>query len=251
MEFEFNVYNYNKGAEAFKEKKYEESIIFYTKAMEDNPLMNFTQAFFWRGLSYFFLNKFQAAINDFDKASYGFSEDFRLFHWRGLCFSQLEEFQKAIDDFQKSISLNHDFIDSYIQLYECYVIIENHNLSDEILDKIIEINPQNLMKIIMCGNKNYEKNYCEIAIKIFSDILKRAPDEPNSLQGRAFCYGNMSNFGYAMKDLNRLIDLNQESGNPYFNRGITYRQMKEDEKANADFKKAYELGLKHALDFIK
>lgn len=252
MELKFNVYNYNRGTEAFKEKKYEESINFYNQAIQDNPLMNFSRAIFWRGISYFHINKFQEAINDFEHSQKnGFSDDFRLYYWRGLCYFQLQQFVKAVNDFQKSTILKPDFIESFIELYVSNIILENRHLGDDTLNKILSISPNDLTKIIMCGNKYYEKNFCELAIKIYTDILRRVHDEPNCLQGRAFCFGNMGKYEKAICDLDRLIQIDRVSGTPYFNRGMTYLQMNEKTKANLDFKKAYELGVKQAIEYIK
>jgi tetratricopeptide (TPR) repeat protein len=54
-------------------------------------------------------------------------------------------------------------------------------------------------------------------------------------------YLKIGDYGLALWDYNQVIKLNPNHTNAYLDRGYIYRELKEPEKAIADFKKASEL----------
>ncbi|MEJ7560889.1 MAG: tetratricopeptide repeat protein [Pedobacter sp.] len=113
---ELEVGNYNLGADAFKQKRYEESVWYYTQAIKDNPFLSFSQAYLWRGISFYFRNDFENSIKDLNEANLAIQNELRIHNWRGLSYKQLGKYAEAIIDLKKAIEIEPKFREAYIEL---------------------------------------------------------------------------------------------------------------------------------------
>lgn len=96
---------FSNGNKAFGEKKYEEAIENYTKAIEINE--NFVEAYFSKGA---------ACLN-------------------------LQRFDNAISDYKKILELDPNYVDVYYNLIEAYIYIDKLDKAIETINKFIQIEP--------------------------------------------------------------------------------------------------------------
>lgn len=96
---------FSKGNKAYNDKKYEEAIEYYSKAIEINE--NFTEAYF---------SKCAAYIN-------------------------LQKFYNAIEDYKKILELNPNYTDAYYSLIQAYIEVDDVDKAWETLNEFIKKEP--------------------------------------------------------------------------------------------------------------
>jgi protein O-mannosyl-transferase len=79
------------------------------------------------------------------------------------------------------------------------------------------------------------------SVNLWSDVLKKYPDEPVALTNRTDAYIGEKMYDKAFADVNKVIRLQPNVVSGYINRGIAYAMLNEDTKAEQDFKKGLEI----------
>jgi len=147
------------GLELFRDKKFEEAIFNYNKAIEIFP--NFIEALLNRGLAYLEKGESDKAIADFNKAievGSGYSGICDIYAGRGYAFANKGEFDKAMADFTKLIEINSDYSEIhqvYAKRAEIYGRQGNPDKAIEDYNKALEKKP------------NYAEVYFNRAVSYF------------------------------------------------------------------------------------
>jgi len=79
------------------------------------------------------------------------------------------------------------------------------------------------------------------AIRAYSAILKKNPEDVNALLGRGLTYLYIEQSDSAIADFNRIVSFNPKVPDAYNNRGLAYSFKQEMDSAFNDFNKAIEL----------
>ncbi|MGK7947315.1 MAG: tetratricopeptide repeat protein [Xenococcaceae cyanobacterium] len=100
----------NRGVIYFRDKKYEQAIDSYTKAMENASEKQMVQIYVNRGMAYSSLSEpeYQLAVQDFDRALSIAPQYFDAYVNRGIAFASLGQYEKAIADYTKAIAIHPD-----------------------------------------------------------------------------------------------------------------------------------------------
>jgi tetratricopeptide (TPR) repeat protein len=106
---------YNQGIEMAYEKKYDEAIKLFTKAIEVEPNhSNIHFAWYNRGLAKSFKKDYKNAIIDFDSALVRKSDYFLAINMRGVCKKNLKDYTGAIGDYTLILQLDSNYSDALI-----------------------------------------------------------------------------------------------------------------------------------------
>jgi tetratricopeptide (TPR) repeat protein len=79
------------------------------------------------------------------------------------------------------------------------------------------------------------------ALADYNDALKLNPKHINAYYNRGLTYNRLKEDQKAIADYDQSIKLNPQFADAYFNRGLTHYRLGQDQKAIADLKKAAEL----------
>ncbi|MBU0769142.1 MAG: hypothetical protein KJ687_08625, partial [Proteobacteria bacterium] len=112
-------------------------IAYFTEALRLNPAL--VEAYEKRGLLYYFQEKYDEVIHDFQRyieLAPGKSEDFRML---GLGFLRSRIYNQAIDNFTRAITLKPNCADAYADRAEAYRLIGRYNDAIHDSTKAIEI----------------------------------------------------------------------------------------------------------------
>lgn len=252
-----NVFSYNKGIEAFKNRDYLKAVEFMTKAMDENPWLNFIQANKIRGFAYANLKEYKNALNDFDIAinsleGSGSEKDniAELYFARGRVNNSLKNIKKAIDDFENCVRLNQSKIEAYRLLFFLYN--ENEDFDNELktIDKIIELEPQ--AHWYTEKGKTLESidkiKYLEDIVFCYRKSIELDPSLMIGYQGLAFLYFETKQFSKAIDFFSKCIQLGFTYF--YYYRGLCYKNLGDINKYTNDIKKSLELGFEEAEEEI-
>ncbi len=101
--------------------------------------------------------------------------------------------------------------------------------------------PQDVAGYIERGSTFYTQGDYGKAIADFSKAIDLAPDDPDAYINRGSAYARQMNFEEAIADYDKAIELREDDPNAYTGRGATYYLSKDYEQAIEDFDKAIEL----------
>ena len=133
-----SIYN-NLGLSLARKNKLEEAITQYRKAIELDPI--FAIAYGNLGYALKDQNKLDEAITEFNKAIEIDSEDANFYNGLGLVLEQQNKSQEALNQYQKAINIDPKFANAYNNIG--YVLIKENKLDEakENFEKAIKINP--------------------------------------------------------------------------------------------------------------
>ncbi len=176
------------------------------------------------------------------------SSNSQAYLYRGLAFSRLDRYRAAIADFEKGWSLtpceNSTF---YEQAAHCYVAVAENDKALSALDRSLNLNPTPSAWRVK-GELLLSMHRAEEALKSFNSSLKLQPDDYWLLDDRAICYAQMGRLQDALNDRDKLIKLRPKEPRGYVNRAKLYDRLGRKELAAADRKQVAVLS--PAMDFM-
>lgn len=97
---------YTDGLIALNEKKYDEALVYLSRAIKLEP--DFAETYFLRATAYYEMKNYEKAISDYTSCiKYNPSHD-RAYLFRGISYEEMESIENAISDYTRAIELNPD-----------------------------------------------------------------------------------------------------------------------------------------------
>jgi tetratricopeptide (TPR) repeat protein len=211
----------------------------------------------FRGLAYFTVLDFQAAIADLDKAA-ELAPDNSLFNTiiypsRGIARSQLGDHQGAIADCNKVTEdkslgdLSANSLNSFCKAYayqnqgDYSQAIVNANMAIE--NQLIAYSGYSIRALTYIGLGDFDKALAEYDnMFAYSDIDKGY----TAYHVRAIAYAYLGDFQKALIDADRIVELQPQNPLGYFSRGFCRFLAQDYQGAIADATKAIEIQPKYA-----
>ncbi|MCG8796443.1 exonuclease domain-containing protein [Tenacibaculum finnmarkense] len=120
MNFEINPFSYNKGVEAFQNKDYKSAIDFMSKAMDENPQIEFLQAYKVRGFAYSNLGRNIEAIKDLTFAEKHLKNEQDIYSALGTNHKSIKDYDNAIKNYISCLKINYNHDNSHYNLQMIY-----------------------------------------------------------------------------------------------------------------------------------
>lgn len=207
---------------------------------EDQALSPLASQFYHRGLSFYYLNKFQDAINDFTivlREEPSFAACWRC---RGTAHFYLGQFRKAIPDLLQSNKLEPSAT-AYYNLGLAYGNLEQFGLAIKNFTQAISMNPQDHSTYNNRGISYKSLKQYENAIADFSVAISLKEDYASAYDHRAQCYAEMGETHKSLEDMSTSLHF-QQTGQRYYRRSKLYWSMSQAESAIKDLDSAINLG---------
>ncbi len=182
-------------------------------------------------------------------------------------FSSQELYESAIRDVSFAISLEPDNFEYYLMRSKLHKERGEPVQALEDYNKMIEINPGRVEAYAERGIIKMQSDRYESAIEDFSRTIELNPNAERFYRYRALCRHNLVDFDGAYDDYSRAIELLTEELNhikttensmikrtladTYIKRGAAAIQEGNSYNACGDFRKAYELGSKLGLNYLR
>ncbi|MGD0589984.1 MAG: tetratricopeptide repeat protein [Bacteroidota bacterium] len=276
---------FEKGYNAAELKDYDNSILYFQKAIELKP--DYVYAYYNMGNIKFALSDYEGAIADYSEAISLKPELAEAYYNRGTVKIKLEDYQGTITDCNEAIELRPDYTDAYINrgiarseiednqgaiadftkatdlqpsanAYHCRGLVKNklEDYQGAIVDytEAISLEPE-LAEAYY--NRGVAKNKLKDNRGAIADYTKAIGLKPNY----AYAYGNrglakgiLYDWQGAIADFTEAINLKPDYARAYYNRGLVYSGLDQKSKALADFMRAIEMGYRvsqEVLDMCK
>jgi tetratricopeptide (TPR) repeat protein len=229
-----------RGLVCAKKGDHDKAITDFTEALRLDPKN--TESYCARGSVF-------GALQDFDKAVADFTEAIRLnptlaeaYDNRGMAYKSRGNPEEAIADFTQVIHLNANSFSGYMNRASVYQDLGNNEKALADLIEAIRLRPD-YSPLYYYRAKVYVKlNDFDRAITDLTKALRIDSNQPDYFFARGDVYANKQLYKEAIDDFSQAIRLNFRFINAYHARASAYHQLGNEEKAQADVKRAKELG---------
>ena len=241
------AYN-NRGSFFWDEKKYDEALIDYNKAIELRPM--YTEAFNNRGAVFLDKKRYQEAISDFNKVIELQKNYPAAYSNRGLAMMETGKNSEARADFDKAIELNADFAEAY---YNRGLLSMTEKRSAEALkdyNKALELNPNYKEAIINRDVLLGKSRSPDEILADYNKAIEEKPNDPELYYKRGTFFLDLKKYNEAKSDLNRAIQLLPSYSEAYNTLGIAHFEEKNMDSALYNFNKALALNPSFAEAYL-
>lgn len=200
-----------------KNREYEKAIHFYDAALAKKP--DFLEAYFNKGRAYSEQRKDDEAISHYDRAIEINPVAAEVYYKRGKAYARKTDYDEAISDYEKAISLNGD-------------------------EKAIRLDTPVAEVYCELGRVYHALQEFTEAISHFTEAIKRDPDNVDFYHDRVTTHESLANFGSAIDDLNKVIELlpNEKAYYYYASRGRAHAAIGAWSEAEQDLEEAKKRG---------
>lgn len=209
-----DTYNYNRGVEAIQNNNAEEALEYLNKELDDNPNNGYALA--WIATIRNYQEEYGRALTAADLAIKNIpkkDKQYRALAYivRAEVYVRLDEKEKALADFSSAIKETPDDADVYEKRANLYYHMEEYDLSDKDYQKIISIDPGNVMGYMGIGrNANAEKRFND-AIEQFDYVIRLASDYSSGYSFRAESYLELKQYDKAIDDIIYALDIDGDN----------------------------------------
>ena len=197
-------------------KSYRESVKFYL----DSIMMDrdHQEAYWGLAISYKYLNEYKKAIKTLEKLVELDDKNDKYFFELGVCYLSDGSPTEAIPHLISAIVINKENLEAQIQLAIAHELVEEHELSLMIYNKLIETNPEFLKAYynkaaMLMGMGNFLE-----ASKTFFQLIKRNPDYYKAYLGIAMSFDKLGKYVDAIRYYKKFLGLKQFSEDALFAR---------------------------------
>ncbi|MCL1625847.1 tetratricopeptide repeat protein [Bacteroides caecicola] len=207
-------YNYSRGVEAIQNNNAEEALEYLNKELEENPDNGYALA--WIAVVRNYQEEYGRALTAADLAIKHIprkDKEYKAFSYivRAEVYVGLGENEKALADFTSAVKETPDDANVYEKRADLYYYMEKYDLADKDYQKIISIDPGNVMGYMGIGrNANAEKRY-EDAIEQFSYVTKLASDYSSGYSFRAESLIGLKKYDEAIDDIIHALDIDYDN----------------------------------------
>lgn len=241
---DLNVLEANKekqrGNDLYKQHKFDEAIEAYNKAWELNKDVTYLNNI---GAAYYEKGDFDAAIDICEKAALEGRElttEFKViaksFARIGNCYLKKDDLKKAVEYFEKALTehRSRDVLDK-LRLTQKEIRVREAKLY---------IDPEQAEINRLKGKEFFSKGDWPNAVKAYSEMVKRAPDNPIGYANRAAALIKLLSLPDAIKDCDEAIKLDPKFIKCYIRKSTAHIAMREYYEAVKVLEKAKEIDSK-------
>ena len=248
-----------KGKSFYKEKNFVEAIDCFNEVIkldttELDPghiLGKYAQnAYFYRGLAYYYLKNYDQAIKDYTEVIENYSATYKemadAYNNRGLAYYYLKNYDQAIKDYTRainfnSIDFNFDLNDGveYNNRGLAYYDLKNYDKAIEDFTQAIKLNPNYANAYINRGNSYHVLENYDKAIDDYKTALSKGNKDADKKIWDIYC--ESKKFDEAVQYYTQKVKENKKDATSYFRLAYSYAELKDYKNAVKNYEQAIKL----------
>jgi len=197
---------------------------------------NFLEAYQERSVVLIELEHYQDALADCRKCL-KIKEDEKGYYNLGKVYEKLGMVQEAEAAYMQSIGENRKVVEVHFALANLLYKEENYSAAYKSVLEVLQLEPTHLKGLllqskILAAQQNYPK-----AIEVLSIASIEYPNEKDIFLLRGDYYSILNQGAFAIIDYTKVTELDKELAEVYYKRAGAYEQIRDYEKAIADYEK--------------
>ncbi|CCC70968.1 hypothetical protein NCAS_0G00810 [Naumovozyma castellii] len=215
------------GNKLYKSHKFDEAIAEYNKAWDLHKDITYLNN---RSAAEFEKGDFETAMNTLNEAVEQGRElraDYKLiaksFARMGNAYSKQKNLKKAIEYYQKSLT-EHRTADILTKLRTCEKELKKQEIEEY-------INPEKAEEARLEGKEYFTKSDWPNAVKAYTEMIKRAPEDARGYSNRAAALAKLMSFPEAIKDCEKAIEKDPNFVRAYLRKATAQIAIKDFVKA--------------------
>lgn len=174
-----------------------------------------------------------------------------LYNNLGLCYANVGNDEKAEKNYIKSIELNPQIAQTYINLVDIYYRQKRFAEGINILSYAIDMLPDDLVFRHYLARFYMEDAKRDLAIDELEYILDKQPDNYDAYYDLGRVYFELGNYDSAIENFENILEYKDENEWIYYYLGEAYQANDEIDKALSNFLKSIARNNKFALPYKK
>ena len=188
-----------------------------------------------------YINKFNEAIECYNKAHELGYENERLYNNLGSAFLKKGDFDNALKYYNEGLKFNENFSPLLNSLGYCYLKKGELDKALHYLEKAIKMDPTYSAPLTNIGNIYSEKGEFDEALKYYNNAIKIDPDNSHAINNLGTVYYALKNYEEAIKYFKKANEIDSDYGAPWMNLGAIYSEKADYDNAIRNYDKALEL----------
>jgi len=194
-------------------------------------------------------NRHDLSILDYEKAIELDPTTVSHYYMLGDEFFANDETTNALEQYEKASTLNpKDEIAAFKQAQFLY-FVRQFDKSENIFGKLLQLNPTHAQGNFFMGMLGKEKKDTALAISYFKNTIAALGADYNSSMQLGDIYMALGDKKQALEYYNAGINIDQQSDEAYYARGLFYHVNNQFEKALEDYQKTIDINAKHYLAY--
>jgi len=210
-----------KGEKLFEEKKYEDSIKYFDKAIRLNPEDDYS--LYSKGICLGFLKRYEEAIDYFNKAIELNPKNESYFACKGFTFATLQRFEEALDSYERAIEINHKEGGFWSAKGEALCFMERYEEAIDSFDKAVELDINDGFTWYWKAECLLELKRCEEAIGCYDRVIKLDDNHQDAWSNKGFALTEIKRYEEAAFAYEKSMSINPGNILPKLQLTFLYR----------------------------
>lgn len=208
------TYNMNRAYEEGNKGNYTEALVFFDKELKEHPKNGY--AHLGKAAIYFEQNHYDEVVSSINRALQLIPKNDKTLASRahllkGQTLLTTTDTVTALSEMTEAIRLDPKFTEAYEKRGQVYYEQKRYDLADADYNKLVELNPADLMGYMGLGRNLQDKNLHDEAIIQFDKVVRMYPDYSSAFAFRAESYIAKTVYLKAIDDICRALEIDSDS----------------------------------------
>ena len=207
----------DKGHELYNQKKYNEAIVFYNRALELNP--DSIDALYYKGLALNKKGEYEEALLSLEKVLKLNISHIDALNNMGLVLTFQGKYEEAYNYYNKSAGINPQNTETYIKKGFTMSVEGKYKEAIECYDRALEINPEESEALVDKGFVLVLSDNFEAAFKCFDRALEINPGDMWALNNKGLAFYEEGKYVEALNTFDKILEIDPTYAYAWKNKG--------------------------------